>query len=254
MSSLFLPQATIGLPEELYEDNLFKAHEELPEGLQVGSVLIDKAREAAFVICQATNAKIDDKVLVQQTVTIQTDSTDVAVDKGTRGSKKVTLTAQSGTSVTKDQFKGGTVRALGSVQYIYKVQSNTATASAGGTFDVMVTNRLVTDIAKDQDLRIRSAVKTEQANAASSDPAPAVAMTLCEVPANYYYYGQAGGEADITSAAITSNQHLGLAKAANGRVAPAGAGQQIVAYHTRDFTGNVTAGAIIPVHLVIITL
>ena len=198
MSSLFLPQATVGLPEELYGGELFKAHEELPEGLQVGSVLIDKAREAAFVISQATNATIDEKKLVQQTVTMVTDTTDLtgspAPNKGNRGSYKVSLTATSkngvasgaSRTVAKDEFSGGTLRTLGAIQNIYKIKSNTATTSAGGTFDIMLSTRLITDIASNEDLRLRTLPKTEESNAASADAAPAVGITLCEVPANYY--------------------------------------------------------------------
>ena len=116
MSSLFIAGMSGGLPTDFYDEVLYESHESSPDKLPVGSRIIDVAWQSAYVLCQATDAKINDKTIVQQVVTVIDDTTDLALVDGVRpakgagGLRSVILTAPS---VTKDQFMNGTLKTLG---------------------------------------------------------------------------------------------------------------------------------------------
>lgn len=249
MSNLFIPQASMGLPVDLYQRALYEAHTDLPSKLPLGSIIVDRARDCSFILAKA-NDKINDKRLVQQVVNTADDTTDLTGDaiKGSRGSREVELTIAG---VTKNQYKGGTLRSLDDVQYIYKIQSNTATD--GGKIKVVLTSRLVQSVEGNEDVRLRTAFLVAESSAASADPAPALGMSLTTADEDEYLFIQQTGEADIVSGTISAGDITAaksLTKGAGGTVVAAGEAQQVVGYHTRVRTGNVTNGTIIPVKLV----
>ena len=233
------------MPTDFYQESLYKTYAAAPDRLPVGTRVVDVSWQRTFILSQATDAKIANKAIVQQSITVTDDTQDIATAKGAMGQRIVEVTAAG---VEKDAFMNGTLTTLGDVQYIYSIQSNSATDS--GKIELVLSDPLIDTIAKDDDIRLRTAFKVEQGNAAGSDPAPAVGIALLDVDANEYFFAQQTGEAEVVAAEIDAGDiSSALAKAANGRVDSAIAGQQKIAYHTRDRSGAVSAGTIIPVTL-----
>lgn len=244
MASLFLPQASQGLPLDFYEGELYKSHEEAPDRLPVGSIILDRARDVSFILCQA-DAAINDKRLVQSVAAAVSVSAGTTA-RGTRGSRVVTLAR---TGVTADQFKNGSLRTSGDVQYIYKIQSNTATS--GGNIEITLTSRLVVDIPATEVVSLRAPVKVRETSVATADPRIALGMSLAAITDEHYFFAQRTGEADIVADDIAqADRFMALTKGDGGRAVNAAAGQQIVAYHSILQPANdINANTIIPVRL-----
>ena len=240
-----------GLPEDFYDGVLYQGHEESPGDLAVGTIVTDRAQDVSYILLQADGA-IPGRALVQRDITIVTNTSALTggAAKGTKGDRIVSI-IQAG--VSADQYAGGSLRPLTMPQYIYQIQSNTASSTSAPTnlVELTLTTPLLATIANSGGVRLRSPMKAVVTD--PNTPDIVLAMTLEAIKDEEYFFGQQTGDADIVSSPIASGDlDNALTKDTAGRVKAAGEGDQLVAYHAENQPNAITGTTtILPVRLVL---